>query len=151
LGGRLIRARGFNIEQCEIWLRTCRQLHGPVCDPEFTDELRGVRLLDVNTKTIVPYPGSPCDYAALSYVWGGVEQRHYQVGSRLEQIPLTIEHALECAVALRKQYLWVDSLCIDQSDADDKADQIKRMWSIYRGASILACRNFTKHLNHSHS
>ena len=123
-------------QQYNAWLDSCRLLHGHDCDPEFTEELYGIRLVDVETRTIVAYPGEGCEYAALSYVWGGVEQKSYHLGSRLDEMPRTLEDALTCAKLLGKRYLWVDSLCIDQSDDAAKAEQIGRMWSIYRGSSI---------------
>jgi hypothetical protein len=47
-----------------------------------------------------------------------------------------MEDALSCVKVLGKQYLWVDSFCIDQLNATHKLDQINRMWSIYRGAYV---------------
>jgi hypothetical protein len=35
---------------------------------------------------------------------------------------------------LGKQYLWVDSLCINQQDTADKLQQISKMGDVYRGA-----------------
>lgn len=136
LGGKIIRSDGFNVEQCSAWLQTCHDLHGTDCDAEFTEELAGIRLIDLPARKIVSYPGKTCSYAALSYVWGGVTQQRYQLGSELADVPKTIEDAMACAQLLGQRYLWVDSLCIDQGDDADKKDQIGRMWSIYRGSTI---------------
>jgi hypothetical protein len=69
------------------------------------------------------------DTFALSYVWGGVEQERFQLGSEPKSIrlPQTIEDAITLTVRLQKQYLWVDSICIDQGNNADKIDQIGRM------------------------
>jgi hypothetical protein len=94
-------------------------------------------LVDVSTRTIVPPPKHHFDYLALSYVWGGVVQPSFQLGSVLqEKLPQTIEDAIGLVQNLGKQYLWVDSLCIDQNDDDDKAKQIMTMKDIYSGAYL---------------
>ncbi|ORY19522.1 hypothetical protein BCR34DRAFT_552312 [Clohesyomyces aquaticus] len=55
---------------------------------------------------------------ALSYIWGGVQQRSVSGSSSLhDQLGATIEHAIRAAQALGHRYIWVDSICIDQSNA----------------------------------
>ena len=39
----------------------------------------------------------------------------------LAELPLTFQHAIEVTRRLKKQYIWIDSLCIYQ-DQDDKSD-----------------------------
>ena len=43
---------------------------------------------------------------------------------------------MACVDTLGKRYLWVDLVCIDQFDLQDKRNQIGKMWSIYRGAHV---------------
>ncbi|OCL06521.1 hypothetical protein AOQ84DRAFT_296869 [Glonium stellatum] len=72
-------------------------------------------------------------YEAVSYAWGKPvfsETLHCQFGP----IP-TIEHL---AAALRRFHredqvrcLWVDAVCIDQSNNDEKSHRVQRMRSIY--------------------
>ena len=111
-------------------------MHGADCAPVLTEELDQVRLIDVQKRQIVSYPGGGCDYVALSYVWGGIAQKWLKLGDDIGELPKTLEDAIFFTKTLDKQYLWVDSLCIDQSDKEDKARQIDRMWSIYRGAYV---------------
>lgn len=142
LGGRIIDPHEINIGLVEDWLSSCFKLHGTDCHPVWNEDLEGIRLVDIRTRKIVKYPTTKCDYLALSYVWGGVVQPSYQEGSVLEKgmVPQTIEDAITLADKLGKQYLWTDSLCIDQKDDMDKEEQIGKMWSIYRGsyATIIA-------------
>ncbi|OQU96274.1 hypothetical protein CLAIMM_02381 [Cladophialophora immunda] len=49
-------------------------------------------------------------------------------------LPATIEDALSLTAMLGKRYLWVDSICIDQTDEEEKKRQIPFMADIYRGA-----------------
>ena len=136
MGGRVITPRSLNTSLVEEWLNTCWRLHGPDCKPQYTDELRHIRLIDVFDRRVVSHPPHQCEYVALSYVWGGVEQQSFQLGSSLERLPKTIEDAMTCAHILKKRYFWVDAVCTNQFDERDKKMQIDLMWSIYRGAWI---------------
>ncbi|KAK3053390.1 hypothetical protein LTR09_005559 [Extremus antarcticus] len=135
-------ARKINVEQIDIgvagqWLARCSRLHaGSECTVVQTEELCSIRLIDVEERRIVSYPREHCDYVALSYVWGDTEAQSYRKYDAVGKLPATIEDAISYTKALQKRFLWVDSLCIDQSDESDKKDQIARMWSIYRGAYI---------------
>ena len=137
LGGRLIESHSLNTDVVEEWLSTCLQLHGRGCTPVYTENLQGIRLIDVvEPRKVINYPERGCEYVALSYVWGGVVQKSFRPGSILPRLPQTIEDAIACVRSLGKRYLWVDSVCIDQLDAKEKRDQIGRMSSVYRGAYI---------------
>ncbi len=146
LGGRLVESRTLNTDVIEEWLSTCLRLHGRNCSPVYTEDLQGIRLIDVlEPRKIINYPERGCEYVALSYVWGGVAQKSFRLGSTLERLPQTIEDAIACVLTLGKRYLWVDSVCIDQSDEKEKRGQIGRMRSVYRGAYItliaLSCES----------
>ena len=136
LGGRKVTQNQIDINIVGEWLSRCLKLHGADCAPVLTEELDQVRLIDVQKRQIVKFPGGGCDYVALSYVWGGVAQKSVQLGGDIGELPKTLEDAISFTKTLGKQYLWVDSVCIDQSDEKDKANQINRMWSIYRGAYL---------------
>ena len=114
LGGRLVDSRSLNTGVIEEWLSTCLRLHGPHCSPVYTEDLQGIRLIDVlEPRKIINYPERGCEYVALSYVWGGVAQKSFSLGSILGRLPQTIEDAIACVRILGKRYLWVDSVCID--------------------------------------
>ena len=136
MGGRQINPQDLSTSIIEEWLSSCSQLHGVDCRPEWTEDLREIRLVDVSTRKVVKYPDYCCKYVALSYVWGDVAQQSYQLGSLLGNLPQTIEDAISFVQKLGRQYLWVDWLCIGQKDDADKHHQIERMWGIYRGAYV---------------
>jgi hypothetical protein len=133
LGGRRI-ASTINFDLIHQWLAKCSDLHPITCTPMWNEGLRKIRLVDVEMRAVVPHPGIPCDYVALSYVMGNVEQIVCKVGVLPEKLPRTIENSIEFVRRLGKRYLWVDTLCIDQSDSEEKFSQINRMDLIYRGA-----------------
>lgn len=78
-------------------------------------------------------------YEALSYTWGDSTQTEIiKCGEAL--LPLRVTR--NCADALRSlrrphlsRLLWIDSICIDQSNSQEKTHQVALMGSIYSGAS----------------
>ncbi|PMD28656.1 heterokaryon incompatibility, partial [Hyaloscypha hepaticicola] len=86
------------------------------------------------------------NYAALSYVWGRVEQfmlcrSNYDelqgensLGGR--RLPDTIRDAMDLCSALRIPYIWIDSLCIIQDNLHDKYVHINNMDRIYQRAVL---------------
>lgn len=76
-------------------------------------------------------------YEALSYVWGNPD----------EKLPIFIhEHSFDVTVNLRaalsrlrnhsiERILWVDAICINQIDDDEKSEQVSKMGEVYSGAT----------------
>ncbi|KAF2472600.1 HET-domain-containing protein, partial [Lindgomyces ingoldianus] len=115
------------------WLGCCTLRHLG-CKPARPAGLEAIRVIDVYERTVQPLPMND-EYLALSYVWGKSEQpKVSEFGSLPGALPLTIEHAMIVVRSLGHRYLWVDSVCIDQSNAVDKHEQILLMGRIYRGA-----------------
>ena len=136
LGGRQLDSDEMNVNMVLDWVQACMDRHDESCTPVPTEDLEQVRFVDVEARQVVRYPGPDCEYIALSYVWGEISQDHYRLGETLNALPRTLEDALLFTRKLGKKYIWVDSLCIDQSNERDKSNQINRMWAIYRGAWI---------------
>ena len=92
---------------------------------------------DLHCKLITSTLSSTTTYEALSYVWGSSEKPetlHLGTGS------LKITHAL--ATALRRlqlpnqfRLLWVDAVCINQSNITERSQQVAQMAKIYRTAA----------------
>ncbi|KAH8670713.1 heterokaryon incompatibility protein-domain-containing protein [Ilyonectria robusta] len=79
------------------------------------------------------------DFAALSYVWGSPrDRRDIVLNGEVTSVTRNLESALRELARqddFRGRYkLWVDALCINQDDADEKASQISKMREIYNGA-----------------
>ena len=76
----------------------------------------------------------------LSYVW--------DKDMVVQKWPPTVSDAVEATKLLGERYLWVDRLCIDQENVDEKMYLVARMDKIYIGATPrnvqprikLACR-----------
>jgi hypothetical protein len=78
-------------------------------------------------------------YETLSYTWGGqgLEPRHIT----LSGVKVGITENLHAALlrlrgaSSKPRLLWVDALCIDQSCATERAQQVRLMRDIYRNSS----------------
>ncbi|KAK3360772.1 HET domain-containing protein [Lasiosphaeria hispida] len=94
--------------------------------PSHDDPLiAALELVDVSNTT---------PYEALSYTWGTDPPSDYLW---LSDIPLPIKPNLEAALrSLRLpnmiRRLWVDAVCIDQSNVDEKSRQIQYMRLVYK-------------------
>ncbi|KAF7896489.1 hypothetical protein EAF00_006503 [Botryotinia globosa] len=80
-------------------------------------------------------------YHAISYFWGSTEfSTTINVNGRSLKINSNAGYALRQAKWFGVRHLWMDSICIDQHNIEEKADQVKMMGNIYRNAScVLAC------------
>lgn len=77
-------------------------------------------------------------YDALSYTWGSGENAEVMVcnGAKLP-IGNGLSEALRALRRAQKQvrYLWVDAICINQSDNEEKSKQVWNMLTIYEKAT----------------
>lgn len=83
----------------------------------------------------------PVPYTALSYRWGGNNETmkcNYikcQVTSRaLEALKDLRRAEFQDVTRTECQYIWIDSLCIDQNNKKEKAEEIPKMLTIYSKA-----------------
>jgi len=78
----------------------------------------------------------PLRYEALSYAWGNLEVCNsiYCDGKRIS-IPSNLHSALcHLRYSTKVRVLWADALCIDQSDWNERGQQVKFMKAIYSRA-----------------
>ena len=122
------------------------QPHYPVIN-SLHDEIRLLRLLpgSQNAKIcchlFVASLNDKPYYEALSYVWGNAsDRRNISLGVHNFSVTANLEKALRHLRSCDKErVLWVDALCINQSDIEEKQLQIQKMRSIYHSAQqVLA-------------
>ena len=94
-----------------------------------SDLLRG-RLETINVEHAPPYE-------ALSYTWGlGEPRNHLWLGPHCLPIRPNLDAALQ---ALRgpthARWLWIDAICIDQSNLDERTRQVQYMRLVYKHAT----------------
>ncbi|KAK5081305.1 hypothetical protein LTR05_008099 [Lithohypha guttulata] len=78
-------------------------------------------------------------YFALSYVWGVASQTFPIIlDGRIFNVTTTLHSALR--QLSQKGYalpIWIDAICINQSDSLEKSSQVQEMGSIYRNAQLV--------------
>ena len=134
LHAREVDVDKVNIDILKSWLSTCDRLHPVTCSHIWSEDVRKIRLIDVNSRKVVLYPAEGCDYLALSYKWGETGRIAGGLDLLPKDLPQTIVDAMELVKMLGKQYLWVDQFCIDQSDDNEIKEIIPMMDRVYRGA-----------------
>ncbi|OJD38950.1 heterokaryon incompatibility protein [Diplodia corticola] len=80
----------------------------------------------------------PPDYEALSYVWGDPERTHsVTIDGKTVRITNNLHVALRhLRLPDRRRKLWVDALCIDQQNTDERDSQVLHMREIYQRCSV---------------
>lgn len=81
------------------------------------------------------------EYSALSYTWGSpTPARNIVIDSRLVEVGPNLEAALRTLHGYTQRLhglkLWVDAICINQADEEEKAIQVKRMKDIYSNSAV---------------
>jgi hypothetical protein len=112
----------------DYWLGYCRQVH-QFCKHKKPAgaSLPGFRAINCTKRPpVIEVRPWAERYVALSYVWGPPSG----------DWPQTILDAVEVTKRLGEKYLWVDRLCIDQSNAQEKQFLISKMDAIYEGAEF---------------
>lgn len=80
-------------------------------------------------------------YAAISYTWGdpGLVETILINGKRME-VRRNCEDVLRQQCWTKGGHFWIDAICINQADNDEKSFQVARMGEVYRDArQTLAC------------
>jgi hypothetical protein len=101
----------------------------PALSPDGTDTIA----CELEVVSMNPPPG----YRALSYVWGDPEDiRVIQVQGEAFVVRINLWHFL---TQMRKERdegpFWIDAICINQSNDDERRQQVSMMGNIYRNAS----------------
>ncbi|KAI6353575.1 hypothetical protein ACKVWC_008558 [Pyricularia oryzae] len=76
-------------------------------------------------------------YTALSYMWGGVEgeARTIAVDGRRFRATPNLHAALRQLRSKGHRRLWIDAVCINQEDREERSQQVLQMRSIYARAA----------------
>ncbi|EQB43487.1 hypothetical protein CGLO_17840 [Colletotrichum gloeosporioides Cg-14] len=106
-------------------------------------EVRLLRLLagneadGINCELHTTSLDGPEEYEALSYVWGSAsDTRPIAVQKKAKNITVNLETALRhLRYPDRARMLWVDVLCIDQENVQERNQQVRRMSDIYSSAT----------------
>ncbi|KAF2460082.1 heterokaryon incompatibility protein-domain-containing protein [Lineolata rhizophorae] len=146
-----------NSESClslaRSWLDNCSASHQPICTTTRSHTAPApTRVLNIGNSSSEPFletfaestARSSIRYAALSHCWGGTDTictlrsnlSQHQSRIHLSTLPKTFADAVVLCRRLDIPYLWIDSLCIVQDDADDWAREAARMAEVYSNAFV---------------
>ena len=140
--GRRVLPRHVDFDLIRGWLQKCDHDHIESRLSRNTTYSAPLRCIDCCSREVVKLPPG-AEYAALSYVWGGISAagmlKREQGTGRLfvsENVSQVIEDSIVVVKSIGSRYLWVDQCCIDQNDIADKMAQIQNMDNIYQGAYL---------------
>jgi hypothetical protein len=107
---------------------------------DHTDPLEG-RITHVNCESLEADAASPMlNYDAVSYTWGDVSYSHDLIIRDSERLcVMKITAVVDSMLRwfrkpARTLYLWIDALCLNQSDVEELSEQVKVMAEIYSQA-----------------
>jgi hypothetical protein len=97
---------------------------------------------------VSPLNSAP-EYEALSYTWGNPDNFNFRV--RVDDVLVPVRRNLLCALRVLRgdteRLLWIDALCINQEDSNEKGRQVEIMGKIYRHADQVLAWLGTPHLS----
>lgn len=93
---------------------------------------------------LVETQGQQGSYAALSHCWGKKQIivttlstiKDHKAHIAFGKLPKTFQDAIQITRRLGIQFIWIDSLCIVQDDADDWAREASKMATFYENAMV---------------
>lgn len=108
-----------------------------------------IRLLGLHDRTSPTFSGTlktidlsdAPEYYCLSYTWGTQsEDVEIQVDGQSLHVRPSLVHTLHRLQELRAQsdlkvdWVWIDRICINQDDVDERSEQVRCMGKVYSGA-----------------
>ncbi|KAH8820660.1 heterokaryon incompatibility protein-domain-containing protein [Xylogone sp. PMI_703] len=136
------------------WLDACDHNHGRYgCHSESTSVLP-TRVIDVGEGTNSDFVRLYCSkkdeegsYVALSHCWGEFTEEQRKLfctfksnfddrvqGFKISTIPKSFQDAIQVTRELGQRYIWIDSFCIIQDDAEDWRREANTMEKVYSTA-----------------
>ena len=111
----------------------------PICDIQIhvIDLLLGSGLDPVAFKCRIIALDIGRSFEPLSYVWGDIQaKRTVRISGYSVEVTRMSYTAFECLrYPVKKRTLWIDQVCIDQTNTDEKSHQVSLMRTIYKKCS----------------
>lgn len=137
-----------SFETARLWLQNCLaqraelsyRFSSDASNPSRLIEIRPPKDADGAHLRIVRGNTVNQPYSALSYSWGTSEAswrtvttniRDRSVGFSLDELPATLQDAIDITEKLGVRYIWIDSCCILQDDEADWLSESVTMGEIY--------------------
>lgn len=80
-------------------------------------------------------------FSAISYTWGTEDGRELLINGAPFPVRENCYYAIwQVRLHHEDVFIWIDSICINQKDREEKGHQVSQMWNIYSKASaVLSC------------
>lgn len=141
-------ASSGNLAKVQEWLNLCHGSH-KLCQPR-APSLLPKRVLDVSLPQVRLYEShnEVERYVCLSHRWGNIIPACITTSTSIETnrycidwdaFPATFQDAIHFTRRLGLKYIWIDSVCIIQDDAQDWREQSALMANIYENAYVTLC------------
>ena len=108
---------------------------------ELAPGVKGQPLKGALSTRVIPIEPSTrtLQYEALSYCWGqGTKEKFIEVGGKVILITSNLYDALQYLRFERvTRTLWIDQICINQSDTEERNQQVQQMGDIYCNATSV--------------
>jgi hypothetical protein len=149
LGGRPYEPQ-INFSLVKHWAESCMKTHERCGTQSWHSHIKDIslfRFIDVKNMCLVD-ASKKSQFVALSYVWGTVPifkatlQNKAQLYSKMglsqfiDEIPTTIQDAIQVVRELGMRFLWTDAICIIQDDWEEKKQLIGGMDAVYAQATL---------------
>lgn len=139
------------LQWAKAQIHHCRTQH-TLCAAGDSDWKLPTRVLDLGEDLTLVFAdpklyetrGEQAPYVCLSHCWGkstmlettSLTIERFKQRIPWEQLPRTFQDAVGFTRRLGIRYLWIDSLCIIQHDADDWSAEAAHMASVYEHAEL---------------
>lgn len=146
-------------QRIEDWIRNCMNGHADCHQSSHValpSRLIDVGLANSQNLKLVETSGSEGTYFTLSHCWGNHQPlkttkatlSERMNGIKWESLPKTFQDAVTITRKLQMQYIWIDSLCIVQDDADDWETEAAKMGTIYEASLLTISASIASNPNH---
>ncbi|KAH5464174.1 hypothetical protein HBI31_204880 [Parastagonospora nodorum] len=130
------RPNNESLEQLEIFKHDLLEYHGSKIR---LVKVRPPKGAESPVECDIRIASTSSDYICLSYVWGDREPGEWiLLNGKKFWSRQNLFHFLTSArslVDIRSNWIWIDALCIDQENIEEREHQVKRMGQIYSRAS----------------
>lgn len=109
-----------------------------------TGSIRLLRIIAVKPEIILHVQHAPLDskpvYNALSYTWGKpLFTERVRLDSGYLNVTPSLHHCLTCLEEYVGANIWIDAICINQKDNEEKSRQVQQMARVYDEAAKVLC------------
>ncbi|KAF1934610.1 HET-domain-containing protein [Clathrospora elynae] len=140
-------------------MERCTQSHGALCtlpkEVALPTRLIQIQRDDPAILKLCTTAGMRGQYVTLSYCWGdgpsfkavSTSMESLRSGFEAQSLPKTLRDAVRLTYEMGFEYIWIDSLCIQQDNFEDWSRESARMAQVYGDAAFTICADIAGSTN----